>query len=414
MNININLKNEEDISIIKMMDQTKINDILTTAITIGLKSIQMSNTIMDGNSYFNPIKEIIDTSIAENKCQLSTINDMLTDLLNIKNNSSRKGKLGESLAINSLIKKYPDWTIEDTAGSAHEGDIFVHSKKYGKILYEIKTYNTNVSSKEIQKFKNDVITTNSSYGLFISQTSGIVGKKMMDFEVYNGKILVYVSCSGLNGHGIEFGTEFLLSLIDIGYLDKRKIIDNTDINYTIDKINDKLVDLSDCINNFSRIKSEINRTQENINASMGLLYKHTMEYEIKGQDIYSKLLYDINLLSNNTNNKNIIFDDNIVNNYISELPEVQCNIITKIKENNKRKTILWGMDGNIIYILEENKILCKMIVNGSVKLIFPINNESITLDIRYENIDGSNIIIDIIKDIDSLLEKIIENRLKCN
>ena len=42
------------------------------------------------------------------------------------------------------------------------------------------------------------------------------------------------------------------------------------------------------------------------------------------------------------------------------------------------------------------------------------NNESITLDIRYENIDGSNIIIDIIKDIDSLLEKIIENRLKCN
>ena len=75
MNININLKNEEDISIIKMMDQTKINDILTTAITIGLKSIQMSNTIMDGNSYFNPIKEIIDTSIDENKCQLSTIND---------------------------------------------------------------------------------------------------------------------------------------------------------------------------------------------------------------------------------------------------------------------------------------------------------------------------------------------------
>ena len=125
----------------------------------------------------------------------------------------------------------------------------------------------------------------------------------MDFEIYNDKILVYVSCSGLNGHGIEFGTEFLLSLIDIGYLDKRKIIDNNDINYTIDKINDRLVDLSECINNFSRIKSEINRTQENINSSMSLLYKHTMEYEIKGQDIYIKLLNDINLLS--TNSKNI-------------------------------------------------------------------------------------------------------------
>ena len=72
------------------------------------------------------------------------------------------------------------------------------------------------------------------------------------------------------------------------------------------------------------------------------------------------------------------------------------------------------MDGNIIYLLEENKILCKIIVNESVKLIFPINDESITLDIRYESIDGSNIIISIIKDIDSLLEEIIKNRFKCN
>ena len=414
MNININLKNEEDISIIKMMDQNKVNDILTTAITIGLKSIQMSNTAMNGNSYFNPIKEIIDTSVAENKCQLSTINEMLTDLLNIKNNSSRKGKLGESLAINSLIKKYPDWKVEDTAGSAHEGDIFAYSKKYGKILYEIKTYNTNVSNKEIQKFKNDVVTTNSSYGLFISQTSGIVGKKMMDFEIYNDKILVYVSCIGLNGHGIEFGTEFLLSLIDIGYLDKRKIIDNNDINYTIDKINDRLVDLSECINNFSRIKSEINRTQENINSSMSLLYKHTMEYEIKGQDIYIKLLNDINLLSTNSKNINIIFDDEKINKYISQLPEIQCDIIQTIQSIKPIKTILWGMDRDILYLLKDNEIICRIIITNTIKLIFPINNKSITLDMTYENIDGNNIIIEVSNGIDITLEEIIQKRLTIN
>ena len=47
----------------------------------------------------------------------------------------------------------------------------------------------------------------------------------------------------------------------------------------------------------------------NVNSSMSLLYKHTMEYEIKGQDIYIKLLNDINLLSTNSKNINIIFDD---------------------------------------------------------------------------------------------------------
>lgn len=417
MDININIKNEEDISIIKMLNENKINEILSTAITIGLKSIQMSNTVMDGNSYFNPIKKIIDESVNENKCQLTTINDMLTDLLNIKNNSSRKGKLGESLAINSLIKKYPDWEVIDTANTAHEGDIFINSKKYGKILYEIKTYNTNVNSKEIQKFKNDVITTNSNHGLFISQTSGIVGKKMMDMEIYNGKILIYVSCSGLNGHGIEFGTEFLLSLIDSGYLEKRKVINNNNTNYIIDKINDKLIDLNNCINNFSRIKSEINRTQENINSSMSLLYKHAMEYEIKGQDIYEKLLNDINLLSKDNNNKSIIYEEKIVNDYIENLNESQSIIIKEIKKNIIDNEILWGIDRNIIYILKKNTIIGKLVAMAStnkIKVLFPIDKKSITLNIDYEIIDGNYIIIEIINKIDNDIINIIKNRLNIN
>ena len=417
MDININIKNEEDISIIKMLNENKINEILSTAITIGLKSIQMSNTVMDGNSYFNPIKKIIDESVIENKCQLTTINDMLTDLLNIKNNSSRKGKLGESLAINSLTKKYPDWEVIDTANTAHEGDIFINSKKYGKILYEIKTYNTNVNSKEIQKFKNDVITTNSNHGLFISQTSGIVGKKMMDMEIYNGKILIYVSCSGLNGHGIEFGTEFLLSLIDSGYLEKRKVINNNNTNYIIDKINDKLIDLNNCINNFSRIKSEINRTQENINSSMSLLYKHAMEYEIKGQDIYEKLLNDINLLSKDNNNKSIIYEEKIVNDYIENLNESQSIIIKEIKKKIIDNEILWGIDRNIIYILKKNTIIGKLVEMTStnkIKVLFPIDKKSITLNIDYEIIDGNYIIIEIINKIDNDIINIIKNRLNIN
>lgn len=415
MNININIKNEEDISIIKIMDKNKINDILTTAITIGLKSIQMSNTIMDGNSYFNPIKKIIDESVEENKCQLTTINNMLIDLLNIKNNSSRKGKLGESLAINCLIKKYPNWEIIEKANVSHEGDILVNTNNYGKLLYEIKTYNTNVNNKEIQKFKNDVMTTNCDHGLFISQTSGIVGKKMMDMEIYNGKILIYVSCSGLNGHGLEFGTEFLLSLIDSGYIEKRKLINNNETNYIIKKINDKLIDLNDCINNFSRIKSEINRTQENINMSMSLLYKHAMEYEIKGQDIYNKLLNDINLLSKDNMNKSIIFEDKIIQNYINNLNETNSKLLKDIIKNIENNNILLGLDNNIIYILNNKIIKCKIITNSNkIDLLFPINNNSITLNLEYESIDGNYIIITIINSINDNIINIIKNRLNIN
>ena len=167
MNINIDIDNIEDIAYLKSISEKDYEDILKTAISIGIKSIEMSKTYMSGNSYFDPLKNIIEDSNLENKNELLEISNMLKDLMNIKNNSSRKGKLGESLAMNSLVKKYPSWRIDDTTGTSHEADLFAYSDDYGKILYEIKTYSTNVGKKEIEKFKNDVMTTNSNYGIFI-------------------------------------------------------------------------------------------------------------------------------------------------------------------------------------------------------------------------------------------------------
>ena len=189
--IKVNIKNAEDIIYLDSINYN--DDILNTALSIGLKAIQMSQTTMTGNSYYEPLRQIIQENSQENHENISKINDMLCDLMNIKNNSARKGKLGESLAMNSLKKKYPHWKIENTTGTAHESDIFAYSEEYGKILYEIKTYNTNVPSKEIQKFKNDMVTTNSKYGIFVSQTSGIVGKKLIDYEIVNDSILIYIS-----------------------------------------------------------------------------------------------------------------------------------------------------------------------------------------------------------------------------
>ena len=114
----IETENIEDIEYIKSINYDK--DILKTALSIGLKSIQMSQTTMSGNSYIEPLKKIIVENNIDNHKDISHINDMLCDLLNIKNNSARKGKLGESLAMNTLLKKYPSWKIENTTGTAHE------------------------------------------------------------------------------------------------------------------------------------------------------------------------------------------------------------------------------------------------------------------------------------------------------
>ena len=103
--IELNIKNTEDIIYLDSIDYN--DDILNTALSIGLKAIQMSQTTMTGNSYYEPLRQIIQENSQENHESISKINDMLCDLMNIKNNSARKGKLGESLATNSLKKKYP-------------------------------------------------------------------------------------------------------------------------------------------------------------------------------------------------------------------------------------------------------------------------------------------------------------------
>ena len=62
MNFNITIHNEEDIEYLKQIDHKRIEDILRTSITIGLKCISLSETKMDCHSYIDPIKDIVEES----------------------------------------------------------------------------------------------------------------------------------------------------------------------------------------------------------------------------------------------------------------------------------------------------------------------------------------------------------------
>ena len=413
-NININIKNDEDIIYLESIKYNE--DILNTALTIGLKAIQMSQTTMNGNSYIEPLKQIIVENSVENHENISKINDMLCDLMNIKNNSSKKGALGESLAMNSLIKKYPNWKIENTTGTAHESDIFAYSDDYGKILYEIKTYSSNVPTKEIMKFKNDMITTNSKYGIFVSQTSGIVGKKLIDYEIVNNTILVYVSCAGLNGHGIELGTEFLLALINSGYLDKRHLIKNDDIKDILHKINDKMFDLKENINNFSRIKMQIDEHRKIMNASIDTLYKHTLVYETKANitlneitDIVKKNMpFDISLIDNDQKKED----------FINKMSPINCNNLLYFEKICQSKNYKLCLGGDILYCIKDDVSHCNIHVNDSyIELYFKITETNINLNMKYERFDNDYIIIKVYDNIDTdnendMIWKIIDDRLK--
>ena len=413
--ISLNIENKEDLEYLESVHYDP--NILNTALTIGLKSIQMSKTTMNGNSYIEPLREIIVENNIENSENINKINNMLCDLLNIKNNSSKKGKLGESLAMNSLKKKYPDWTIENTTGTAHESDLFAYSDNYGKILYEIKTYSSNVPSKEIQKFKDDMTTTNSKYGIFVSQTSGIVGKKLIDYEIIDNSILVYISCAGLNGHGIEIGTEFLLSLIDSGYLDKRHLLKNDNIRDVLHEINESMYELNECINNFSRIKMQIDEHRNTMNRSVDMMYRNVVEYNTKANITYDTLLekirkhkpVNISLLSENIDFKNIV-DTNVLN----------MNNLICFEKMYKMKDMKICSDNDNLYIIKNDNLVCKLdIKKNYIDLSFYTKDlDVISINKEYERYTNDMINIRVLdnvfdNEINDNIWKIIEKRLEC-
>ena len=61
----------------------------------------------------------------------------------------------------------------------------------------------------------------------------------------------------------------------------------------VQTINEYMFDLHECMNNFSRLKTQIIDAKTIMDGQMDSLYKFAMTYEIKGNDIYDKILSEV-------------------------------------------------------------------------------------------------------------------------
>ena len=87
MNIILHVENEEDIQYLQTLSEEKKDPVMKTALSIGLKSIQMSEVNMDCHSYIDPIREIVSLATSENTDKIQEIDDKLDALLHIRTNS---------------------------------------------------------------------------------------------------------------------------------------------------------------------------------------------------------------------------------------------------------------------------------------------------------------------------------------
>ena len=409
MNFNLTIHNEEDIEYLKQIDDKRIEDLLRTSISIGLKCISLSETKMDCHSYIDPIKNIVEESVEFHREKLFTIEDKLNDLLHIKTNSSRKGQLSEDLCRSLLTRQYPQWSFLDVSQEGYNADCRAFETQVGQILYEFKSYDHNVNRDQIAKFVRDLDHTNIKYGIFVSNTSGIVGKKNIEWQIIDDKLVVFVSNMGLSGYGCILGTELLLSLIEINILDKDKnwlLYQNYELEDLIRDISQNIDSLRSNIESYTKHRELINEQRIKINQSIDVLEKSSFNCLLDLNQTYENIIHNI---GNIRCHKECVKDDfveeeflkRIENEKFRNLFEKFMKVSTGFRIMNKEKELLFFKDKELICFSRTLK--------SRLEIVFPIQGDLISFNPKYERVKGAEILIELRDDLE--IWKIIEGRL---
>ena len=386
MNISIDIDDNVEIEWIK-----NNYDKLSTALSIGIKSLMMGGLKNDN------INTIIEKSIEK---EIKPINDKIDNIFNISN-SYKKGVIGEKIPIEYLKKLYPYNEVIETTKIPHSGDCIMKIEQVGNILYEFKYYDNIVNKKEIDKFYYDLNYNKIKYGIFISHTSGIFGKKkQIEWEYYNDKIIIYISRLGINDISIQLSTNLLITLIENNNNKNLKIENNI-----YEKIfNDFLIEIKDTSTNNTIIYDKILNIKKTFNSSIDSLIELLNQSNKKLEDILSK--YNDYFLTN-------IEKDITYNNFIENIDKYYIDFVNKIININKDILLIYKK--NKIKIIKDDKHIIDILFKENILVKKYINSDDIiSYDPRYEYIDNNisvNIHIDREKLYDSVYITLIYNKI---
>ena len=109
-------------------------------------------------------------------------------------NSTIKGQDGETYMLNQLTMMFPSWEIEDTHSDPGRGDFLLRDNGL-TIMVENKNYSKNVQKSEVDKFYRDIdnpANSDINCAIMVSMNTGICCKHDFDFEMRNGKPIMFL------------------------------------------------------------------------------------------------------------------------------------------------------------------------------------------------------------------------------
>ena len=220
-NEEMNKKIQDQLSLVQKSLQVDIQNYLTKS------DAPLSDFISIFDAKLSSIQQPIFSLIQSNQEHLSTkIGTVKEDMVLSKNASDKlytemseylnryktssqfKGACSEKNLEELLVELFSDDEIKNTTGTPHSGDFILRRNNEDYIMFETKSYQSNVDTREVDKFVKDCATIRL-HSVMMSQTTGIVGKKPYTIEVNeHGNIMVYL-------HHVNFSPDKIRQAVQI-------------------------------------------------------------------------------------------------------------------------------------------------------------------------------------------------------
>ena len=329
--------------------------------------------ILDINNNNNNIKDKI--SLLESNLnnlnvdnKLNEFSNIVNKLFGINNNSCKKGEISEKLIYDILSQKFKNYNYEKKNHISHHADGELTSSSGFKSLVEIKNYNHVVNKDELDKFKYDLKYTNNSFGIFLSLQSGIVGKNIIDYEIYDDNIhIIYISKLMDDINKLDYG----IILSEILFKMNSTSSNDIKIEEITSKIKNKFNELDIILKKTVNLRVGYEKLELDIKNNLNIFYSSLRDYEmelkLKMDDIWRELINDLS--------KNYV---DMKSKFLLEMSKKdKCyKIMERIFDVLERNSININVNNNEIIMIGEKEL--GVIKKMKDKVVISIDNINIT------------------------------------
>ncbi len=224
--------------------------------------------------------------------RMSQLDGRLQSMLTGAEKSQKLGKLGEHMVASQLQQSFPNDTFSAISDQGHQADIkavFDLGGAQAEALIEVKLYNNDVPSAELEKFRKDLREQRQRYGLMVSLGSRLTGiSGPFHLEATGDYLALFIPSADPEGVRLYWGATLLKALMQFERLAEKRLRGDA-IEQAWARLKDDIAELDTTATDVGKFREQIRRVQKNLQEGLDGLVDQALAAEAKLRNLANRL-----------------------------------------------------------------------------------------------------------------------------